>query len=165
MNVKMQILVSLKEELGNWEAFLNDLSEEQITMPNVFGEWSIKDVIAHLAGWQQLSVARLEACLEKDQPKYPEWFPGQDPDDDELLYQTNKRIYQSYCDVPWQDVHSEWHKRYQRVVVLCETISESDLIAKGMFTWLGDFALSAVLEGTIEHHKEHLFPLIENLKQ
>ncbi len=162
MNVKMQMLVTLKEEFDRWEEFLNGLSEDQITLPNVFDEWSIKDVIAHLTGWQQLSVARLEASLEKNQPKYPEWFPGQDPGDDELLHQTNNRIYHSYCDVPWQDVHYEWQMRYQRVVGLCETILETDLFAKGMFTWLGDYALSSVLEGTIEHHKEHLLPLIKN---
>jgi ATP-dependent RNA helicase SUPV3L1/SUV3 len=40
---------------------LASLSESQITTPNLPANLSVKDVVAHLWAWQQLSIARLEA--------------------------------------------------------------------------------------------------------
>ena len=71
MNDKKQILTMLKEEFNRWENLLGGMSEEQITAPHLPSNLSIKDVIAHLRAWQQVSVARLEAALHNQQPAYP----------------------------------------------------------------------------------------------
>ena len=46
-----------------WELLLASLSEKQLTDSNLPSNLSVKDVIAHLWAWQQLSVARAEAAL------------------------------------------------------------------------------------------------------
>ena len=44
---KKEYLDLLKQEKARWEELLAELSEDQITAPDLPGGWSIKDVIAH----------------------------------------------------------------------------------------------------------------------
>src|SRR5690242_11069054 len=55
---KAQLLEELRDEQAGWEALLQDIGEEHMTQPGVAGEWSIKDVVAHLTFWRQRTVAR-----------------------------------------------------------------------------------------------------------
>jgi hypothetical protein len=47
------------------------LSKEQITSPQFEFDWSIKNVIAHLCAWQQVSLARVEATAQDQEPEFP----------------------------------------------------------------------------------------------
>ena len=70
MNMKDHILAALREQFERWEELLASLSEEQITTPNFDLDWSIKDVIAHLLAWQQISIARMEAAEGIKNPSF-----------------------------------------------------------------------------------------------
>src|SRR5512133_1594906 len=73
MNMKEHILAALREQFERWEELLASLSEEQITAPHFDRDWSIKDVMAHLWAWQQISSARLEAGALDREPEFPKW--------------------------------------------------------------------------------------------
>ena len=77
MSMKDHILAALREQLERWEKLLASMSEEQITEPHFEFDWSIKDVLAHLWAWQQISVARMEAGGLDREPRYPEWLARQ----------------------------------------------------------------------------------------
>lgn len=47
--------------------------------PQLASAWSIKDVMAHLVAWQQVSNARLEAGQPGTQPVQRAWLSGEDP--------------------------------------------------------------------------------------
>ncbi|HET7143457.1 MAG TPA: maleylpyruvate isomerase N-terminal domain-containing protein, partial [Anaerolineales bacterium] len=64
MNMKDHILTAFREQFDQWEELLSKLSEEQITAPHFDYDWSIKDVMAHLWAWQQISIARMEAGMQ-----------------------------------------------------------------------------------------------------
>ena len=74
MNMKEHILAALQEQFARWEELLTRLSEEEITAPQFDLDWSIKDVIAHLWAWQQISIARMEAGVLDSKPGYPGWI-------------------------------------------------------------------------------------------
>ena len=73
MNMKEHILTALREQFDRWEELLASLSDEQITAPHLMSDWSIKDVIAHLWAWQQISIARMEAAVLNREPEFPKW--------------------------------------------------------------------------------------------
>lgn len=160
MSQKDQVLSSLKEEFKHWENLLAGLSEEQITARQLAGDWSIKDVIAHLYGWQRRSVARLDAALHHHEPVVPGWPTHLSPSVDEELDQINAWIYETYRDQPWSSVHQAWREGYLRVLDLGAAIPEPDLLEPGKYPWLRGYALIEVLRGTYEHHlEEHREPL------
>jgi hypothetical protein len=163
---KQEILNMLQEEFNRWEELLAGLSEAQITAPRLPGNWSIKDVVAHLWSWQQRSVARMEAALHNREPEFPRWPESLQPDSEEDLEQLNTWLYESNRDKPWSTVYSDWRTQFLRFIELAEAISESNLLQPGRYTWLGQHPLSLILVSSYEHHHlEHLEPLLASLDQ
>jgi uncharacterized protein (TIGR03083 family) len=156
MNDRREAVRLLKDELDAWERLLAGLTEAQLTAPSLDEGWSIKDVLAHLWWWQQLTVARQEAARRDIEPAYPAWPESLGPDPDENTEQTNDWVYRTYREMPWQDVYSGWRGNYERLLDLVEEVPERDLTEPGKYAWMGGYPLMASLEGTYEHHVEHL---------
>jgi hypothetical protein len=168
MNDKQEMLTRLREEFNRWEELLANLSEEQITAPQLPENWSIKDVIAHLRAWQQRSIARLEAALLNREPEYPAWPAQFDPEEEGQPHDLNAWLYATYRDRPWSNVHRDWSAGFLRFLELGAAIPEADLLAVGKYPWLEGYGLFAVLQGSYEHHREHaeyLEPLLARLRQ
>jgi hypothetical protein len=60
---KTKLLETLRTERGNWESLLEKIGEERMTIPGVVGDWSIKDVIAHIMSYEQYILDRLRETL------------------------------------------------------------------------------------------------------
>lgn len=166
MNDKKQILTMLNEEFRCWEELLASLSEAQITAPHLPANLSIKDVMGHLRAWQQVSIARLEAAQRNQEPLFPAWLEGLDPESEADRDQFNARIYESYHQQPWSRVYQAWRDGFLRFLKLGEAIPENELLDAEKYAWLKGYALIAVLQGSYEHHHvDHLEPLIAWLRQ
>ena len=158
---KRQILTKLEEELNRWQELLASLSDEQIASSRLSNGWSIKDLMAHLMAWQQVTIARLEAAQHNEEPVLPAWLAGEDPESDEAVDEFNARIYEIYRDEPWSRVHQDWREGFSKVLKLGEEIPEQDLTAPERFLWLKGHPLITVLHGTYEHHhNDHLGPFL-----
>jgi len=164
MNDKTQIITMLREEFSRWEELLAGMSKTQITTPLTPSKWSIKDVVAHLRAWQQVSIARLEAARLNKEPVLPNWLAGLDPESEEDLEQFSARIYETCREQPWARVHQDWRNGFLRLLKLGEEIPENDLLDAGKYPWLKGYALLAVLQGSCEHHREHLESSLARLR-
>ncbi len=163
---KTQIISALREEFARWEDFLANLGESEIISADLPGNLSIKDVVAHLRAWQQVSIARLEAAQQNCDPLLPGWLHGLDPDLENYTDQFNSWIYQDYQNKDWSSVHSEWKIGYSRFLELSESTSEENMLVPGKFPWLKGYPLIAVLQGSFEHHHiDHLLPLLALFQQ
>ncbi len=159
-NDKKQSLTMLRDVFNRWEDLLASMSEEQITAQELSSNWSVKDIVAHLWGWQQRSVARVEAALHDKEPEYPRWPEQLGPDLEEDVDQTNAWIHETNRGKPWPSVYEDWRAQFLRFLELAEQIPEKDLLDPGRYTWLEGYTLSAVLVGSYEHHDEHLDQLL-----
>jgi hypothetical protein len=50
---KSELLDWLQEQNQQWEAFLEQIGRERIEQPGVAAHWSVRDIVAHLNGWQR----------------------------------------------------------------------------------------------------------------
>ena len=167
MSEKQDILTTLREEFGRWEALLASLSEAQLTDPQLPEGWSIKDVVAHLHAWQLRSIARLEAARLNQEPEYPAWPTQFDPEMEGQPHDLNAWLYATYRDQTWASVYQSWRDGFLRFLELGEAIPESDLLEAGKYSWLEEYPLIAVLRGSNEHHREHaeyLEPVLARLQ-
>jgi len=165
MDDKQQILQALRDIFNYWDILLAGMTEEQITDPSLPSNWPIKDVIAHLWGWQQRTLARAEAALHDRELQYPNWPERLGPDPDEDVDQTNAWIYETNRDKPWPSVYADWKAQFQRILELGEGIPEKDMADSGRYAWMGGYPLSASFLGSYEHHKEHIEELVACLNQ
>ena len=156
MKDKPQLTEELRGEFNRWEELLASLDEEQILTILPPSRLSIKDLIAHLYAWQQVSIAQLEAAHQNIEPAQPRWLAGRGPESDTDRDFYNERIYLSFRDQPWSLVHETWKTGFLHFLELAEAISEKDLLETGRFRWLRETTLSDVLRGSYDHHHEHL---------
>ncbi len=160
MSDKAQAISMLQLELKRCEEFLSELDEEQISEINIFDNHTTKDIVAHLAAWQQVTMGRLEAALNNHDPEFPGWFNGVDPQNKTDLDQMNSWIHGISHSHPWIIIHKEWRQRYTRIIQISEAIPESEMLEIGRYAWLKEYALINVLLGSAEHHKEHLDEIV-----
>lgn len=156
MNMKEHILAALREQFDRWEELLGGLSEEQITTPQFDLDWSIKDVVAHLWGWQQTSIARMEAAGEQREPELPRWIGEASGDWEEDADKTNARIYETFHHMTWAEVYQDWREGFLRLIELGEPIPERDLLDSDRCAWLRGYSPAFILVASYEHHQEHL---------
>lgn len=156
MNMKEHILAALREQFDRWEELLASLSEEQITSPSFDYNWSIKDVIAHLWGWQQISSARMEAAALGREPNFSNWIVDLHGLWEEDANQTNDWIYKINHEKSWTEVYQNWREGFLRFLDSGEPISERDLLDGDKYPWLKGYSLAFILVASYEHHQEHL---------
>jgi hypothetical protein len=154
---KQELVTQLNDVFEAWETELGQYDTDWLTTPgHVEEERSVKDILAHLTGWQQVSVARLEAARDGKEPNYPRWSPELDVVHETDNNAVNAWIFGAYSAKTWDEVHDEWRDRFRYVLELAGAIPEEKWFIPGVPAWLGEYQLSAVLEGSWEHHSEHL---------
>lgn len=56
---KAELLQNMEQGRKAWDALIAQVTDEQMKTPNVDGEWSIKDIVAHITGYEQYAWAML----------------------------------------------------------------------------------------------------------
>jgi hypothetical protein len=162
MNMKDHILAALREQFEHWEELFAGLSEEQITTPRFDLDWSIKDIMAHLWAWQQISIARMEGGLYDREPDFTEWITDIE-NWEENADRVNALTYKNNHDKPWLDVYQNWRDGFLRLLELGNKISERNLLDGDRYPWMNGYNLAFVLIASYDHHQEHIEKLQESL--
>ncbi len=131
---KSDLLNWLQEEYQQWEAFLDQIGLERMDQPGVAGEWSIKDLVAHLNGWQPRLIASIQAA-QRGEPEPPPPWPAHLKTDDEI----NAWIYESNRGRSVREVLDESHKVFQQHLAVIEDLPDNVRIEpEWHLVWLGD---------------------------
>ncbi len=165
MNMQGHILAALREQFNRWEELLASLSEEQIATPHFDFEWSVKDVIAHLWAWQQISIARMEGGLQDREPELPRWIVESIENWEEDSDRVNALTFENYHNKQWSEIRQNWREGFIRFLDLGNGISERNLLDGDRYKWLNGYSLALILIASYDHHQEHLEKLIEWLRE
>lgn len=164
MNMKDHILAALNDEFNSWEEFLVGLREEQINVPRFDLGWTIKDVLAHLWAWQQISIARMEAGLQNQEPNFPKWIVESIENWEEDADQVNALTYEKFHDKSWAEIYQNWRNGFRQLLDLGAEFPERDLLDGDKYHWLHGYSLAAYLIASYDHHQEHFEKLKEWLE-
>lgn len=146
---KAQLLDDLQNEQAQLEALLRDIGEDHMTEPGVAGEWSIKDIVAHLTAWRRRTVGRFQAALRHEPSPPPSWPPHLQTDDE-----INAWFYAADRDRPLAEVLQESRDVFQQLVEALAAFPDADLRDPARFPWLeGEPLTAALLFG--HFHEEH----------
>ena len=151
---KGEILEVIDEERQSWEALLAEVGESRMLEPGPMGEWSFKDLTAHLNGWKVWSLQRLEAAALGQPEPEPHWPANLD--DDDLI---NDWIQEQNAEKLLGEVIDESRESFARLAEVVQRLSDEDLSDPQRFPWLEGNALGPsivkreVLFG--HYHDEH----------
>lgn len=165
MNMKEHILAAMREQIENWEVLLSTLKEEQNLAPNFDLDWSIKDVMAHLWAWQQISIARMDGGPHDRKPEYPKWIVESIENWEDDADSVNALTFETYHKEPWTVIYENWKVGYLHFLELGSQISERDLLDGDRYAWLNGYSLASILISSYDHHQEHFEKLTRWLKE
>ena len=148
---KTTLLDKIRTRQAEFEALLAPLNADQLTAPGVNGDWSIKDILAHLVSWQKRTLAYLDAAARQGKPDI------EGISSDAEMNNLNARFYAGNKSRPLADVLADFKNTYAQVVETVQVVSEEDLIDPNRFAWLrGDPLWELVAGNTYEHIDEHI---------
>ena len=80
---RAELVARCQRERQAWRDLVDQVGVDRMTEPGPMGPWSFKDLAAHLLGWRDRTIARLEAAAEGREAPPPAW-PSALQDDDAI---------------------------------------------------------------------------------
>lgn len=118
----IELLDQIETEHRRLEQNIYALPEAARTQPGVVGEWSIKDILAHLTAWEQRLLQRVQGQPEAGA--------------DLSTHEFNEQVYQANCARAWTEVRAAYEQSYEQVLALVNRLPEEALIRwKQHFGW------------------------------
>jgi hypothetical protein len=138
---KSGLLEWLQEQQRQWETLLDQIGPRHMERPGVNGDWSMKDIVAHLTGWNRWLVARVHAAAGNGPEPAPPW-PANLEAEDEI----NAWIYQSNHERPLREVLDESKQVFRQLLMdiegLPDDVRVETILADGdrefYLLWLGE---------------------------
>jgi hypothetical protein len=135
---KAELLARIDQEREAWRALVNEVGMDRMDEPGPMGDWSFKDLAAHLLGWRQRTIGRLEEAAGGP-PAVERFWPPELGDDDEPI---NDWIHEQHRDRPAADVLRDADETYARLRAAIERLHEATITDPGRFAWLEGLSLA-----------------------
>ena len=147
--MKEELIRELQEEYQNWQALLAQIDPARMDEPGVEGDWSVKDMVAHLTGWRRRLVARLKS-LQLGQCEVEATWPVHLTTVDEI----NEWIYQTHKDLSVGEVLAESEQVFQALLAVIESLPEKVLETVHLQPCMNGYPFNAA-ELFGHFHEEH----------
>jgi hypothetical protein len=137
-----QALAAIDAQAHEWEDLVAEIGPERAEEKGPHGDWSFKDLAAHIAGWENREMDLLE-----DPKATPPWDPGLEIDE------INAFIYERNADRPLGDVLRDAWLVYDRLRGIVGGHSEEELNDPNRFPNLDGKSLAeALVSGSYYSH-------------
>jgi hypothetical protein len=151
-----QFLEKLRAARAEWDALLNGISSTRMVEPGAYGDWSVKDVVAHVTWYEREMVDLLR---ERSLDGSDLWLLPHS--------ERNEAIYRENRGRSLGEVLGEAKKVYEQLVAQVQKLSDEDLRDPTRFAnmpedWVpGDVFAS----NSYEHYPDHITELREWLEK
>jgi hypothetical protein len=151
---KADLLQMVENGRAEFMALINQIPQERMLETGVESNWSVKDILAHIAAWE-LKMSQVFAELQQsDAP--PDW-----PTTDEAVDALNANFYETNRDKPLAQVIADFDAAYPQALAATKAMSEGDLFDPRRFAWREGRPLWWMVAGnTFGHYGDHI-PNIE----
>lgn len=160
MSTKDQALADMRASWDETEAVLAQIPEDRMLEPGVTDEWSVRDLLAHIAGYERYVSALIFGELEGRTPTNQEFYGRDDAptaEDDANDDTSNAWVVAHARKQPLEATLREYRWAHQRMIEAVEAVPEADLEDPARFPSLNGKTLLAILPGQcMGHHREHL---------
>jgi len=143
---KPELLAQICSERKRLEEVLAALTPDQMLQPGACGEWTVKDVLAHISAWERRMLSWTGSHLRGEPPAVPL------PWDVERM---NAETYAQVKDKSLAEVLEEFRQSYRASLALAESLSEGQLQTTYTDTWPMCPLWMGVAANTNWHYKEH----------
>src|SRR5437899_4018286 len=122
----VRVMRLIRETSTRLELLLARLSVEQMNQPGAVGVWSVKDVLAHIAYWEQYTTGILAAVARGEAPTLVA---------DDETERRNASVIAQYYQRSLAAVISDWQQAREDLLEQLEYLSDQDLNDSDRFPW------------------------------
>ncbi len=137
---------SLKERAA-LDQLLESLTPEQMVEPGTLGEWSVKDVLAHLYEWEQMVLGWLAVTEQGQRPHVPaegyKWSQ---------LPALNEEIRSKHAALSLDEVLEMYREAHRQTMETVKSLSEETLFTRGLHPWMNNNHLAAYFTSSTSSH-------------
>lgn len=145
---KSELIREMRESHERTAQAIAHLSDERLLEP-AMGDWTGKDVIAHMAWWHDHSVLVIQSLRAGREP-YDESDPANSTD------AMNARTHSEHVDDPPELTRRTFDESFRRLMTALEPVSDDELFDAHRWPWLGGEALvENILWDSSRHYDEH----------
>jgi len=153
---KTDLLESIRKSWADLTDVLGELSEEQMTQPEVQDEWTVKDIMAHVSAWHRLAMDRIHAGTAGEEIQIPV-IKG-----DEFVDAFNADVYQRSKDQALDKVMAEFHAAYNEFMAQIEALDDDLLFQTLPFDWAGDLTYQVLISANTHwHYPDHIEAILK----
>ena len=160
MSTKDRTLADMRASWDETEAVLSTIPEERMLTVGVTDEWSVRDLLAHVAGYERYVSALIFGDLEGRKPTTQEFYGRDDdpmPEDDANDDTSNAWVVNHARTQPLDATLAEYRWAHDQMIKAVEACSDADLEDPSRFPSLNGKTFLSILPGQcMGHHREHL---------
>ena len=166
---KAAFIAEMESIRREWDALLARLDEQGLLEPGVEGTWSVKQIVAHVAGYEEWAFAFIKDRLDPNagilaefdafwqqqidayrhiRPDFPTHMSETDDD------QTNALVVYVYDRYSTQEVLERERRVFQDLLAAVQALSESQLAEP--FKSNGSSLLAILPNQSYQHYKTHM---------
>jgi len=156
---RIDLLARLDFEEVEWKTMLTEFGTDRMEIPGVTGDWTFKDVAAHLNGWRQPYVDNLLAVLHHQPTPELNWPIEVSPEEtDEEAQIINDWLYEQNHDRPLEEILAESQQQWDDLHTAVNELPDAALYDRDVFSKFGGDSLAEAITngGLFNHfHEEH----------
>lgn len=144
---KQELYEVIHQERIKLNKALDNLTDEQKQRQGACGDWSVKDILAHLVEWEQRGLRWYRAGLQGEVPKTP--------DEDynwRELPALNHAIFEAYRDWPLQEIEGVYAQSYEETLAALDQMTEAELFTPNTYPWTGNSLLRDYVNANTASH-------------
>ena len=156
---KAELLRGIREERQRLENALKGVTGADMAKTTKPGEWSVKDILAHVSAWEDTFIKWYHVGLGGGKVDKPNFHKAG------VLAEMNRQFYEANRHRSLKDVLAGFEDSYQHILSVVESIPEKDMFTRGKYAWTGRQNLAVyIIANTSGHYPSHL-KMIEALKK
>lgn len=144
---KIQLLSESQSEYDLLIQFLEHLPPTVLEFPGALGEWSVKDVVAHLLEWQQMFFNWYQTGVDGGMPAVPadgyKWSQ---------MPALNQHIYEKNHQRDWHEIFELFKASHQDTIALVNSLDDEQLFTPGLFRWMNQNQLAQYIHANTGSH-------------
>jgi hypothetical protein len=123
---KQQLLQKLEQAWALFNESYAGLSAEQLVEPGVTGDWSVKDILAHVTWWDQEALKHLPYTLQDVRPpRYKDLYGGIDAFNAQMTEQKRGQTL--------SEVQKQLEETHLRLVEYLQSVPEEQVVSTPRF--------------------------------
>ncbi len=142
-----RLLRLIRDTWNDFADRIAPLPDDQLVQPGAQGDWSVKDIMAHIAWWERRMLHWIDHGFGGDRPEPMDWGD---------VDRVNAETYEVNRARPLADVRAEWQATHAAMDSRVASLSDDDVARADRFSFLeGEPLWIPIAHNTFDHYPRH----------